>query len=218
MENNSNVPNEKINKNNVKDTGKRNKKIIIGVFLIMLVFMMLCLLIPEIKNLKEQNDIKDPTESNNYVFAEPYEEGFDILKYDEYLKLDRNIMYYDTTGIGSGVVDDNLNEFNPGVTVIYNMINALIKGDEKAYNACLGDDVDKSYGFTQQQIYNVKITNKSSASSSSSYEFTVEYKIHENNGTYRRDMGSDEFRPLTVTVSNTSGEYKIEIMKGIIYK
>ena len=133
------------------------------------------------------------------------------------LALDRTFMYYDGTGIGSGLVEGNLNEYNPGVTVIYNMLNALIEGDVDAYNALLGADMEKKDSFTQQQIYKISITNKSKSGVNGTYEFTVDYKIHENNGSYRTDMGSDMYRPLAVTVSNVSGKYLIESMSGIIY-
>lgn len=204
---------------NIELSNKKTKRTIIIVFASMLVFMIVCLMIPGLTQYSfKGSDIKDPTENNNYYFCEPYEEGFDILKYEEYLALDRTIMYYDGTGIGSGVVEGNLNEYNPGVTVIYNMLIALIEGDVDAYNSLLGEGVEKKDDFTQQQIYKITITNKSASSTEGSYEFTVDYKIHENNGSYRRDMGSDEYRPLSVTVSNKSGKYLIEDMKGIIYK
>ena len=97
------------------------------------------------------------------------------------------------------------------------MLNALIEGDVATYNALLGEGVEKKDSFTQQQLYKITITNKSTRSADGSYEFTVDYKIHENNGSYRTDMGSDMYRPLAVTVSNKSGKYLIESMAGIIY-
>ena len=98
------------------------------------------------------------------------------------------------------------------------MLNALIEGDVDTYNSLLGEGIEKMESFTQQQLYKITITNKSTSSAEGSYEFTVDYKIHENNGSYRTDMGSDEYRPISVTVSNKSGKYLIEKMSGVIYK
>ena len=122
------------NKNDIENTDvevstKKTKKTIIIVFASMLAFMIICLTIPGLTQYGRQGEVKDPNEENSYYFCEPYEKGFDILEYDEYMGLDRTIMYYDGTGIGSGLVEGNLNEYNPGVTVIYNMLNALIEGD-----------------------------------------------------------------------------------------
>lgn len=208
-----------IQDNSLELSTKKTKKTIIIVFCSMLVFMIICLCIPGLTSWSVNNgEVDDPNKNNNYYFCEPYEDGFNILEYEEYLSLDRTIMYYDGTGIGSGVVEGNLNEYNPGVTVIYNMLNALIEGDVDTYNSLLGEGVEKMESFTQQQLYKITITNKSTSSAEGSYEFTVDYKIHENNGSYRTDMGSDEYRPLSVTVSNKSGKYLIEKMSGVIYK
>ena len=207
-----------IENNSVEISMKKTKRTIIIVFASMLAFMIICLAIPGLTQYSRQGEVKDPNEDNTYVFCEPYEEGFNILEYEEYVALDRNIIYRDGTGIESGLVEGNLNEYNPGVTVIYNMLNALIEGDVDAYNALLGDGVEKKDSFTQQQIYKITVTNKTKSSNDGSYEFTVDYKIHENNGSYRTDMGSDMYRPLSITVSNKSGKYLIESMSGIIYK
>ena len=217
MNNNLEENKTDIENNDIEISTKKTKRTIIIVFASMLAFMIICLAIPGLTQYSRQEEVKDPNENNNYYFCEPYDDNFDILKYDEYLALDRTIMYYDGTGIGSGLVEGNLNEYNPGVTVIYKMLNALVEGDVDTYNSLLGEGVEKKDSFTQQQIYKITITNKSKSSTNGSYEFTVDYKIHENNGSYRTDMGSDMYRPLAVTVSNKSGKYLIESMAGIIY-
>lgn len=217
MNNNFEENNNDIQNNDVEVSTKKTKRTIIIAFASMLAFMIICLTIPGLTQYGRQEEIKDPNEDNSYFFCEPYEKDFDILEYEEYLGLDRTVMYYDGTGIGSGLVEGNLNEYNPGVTVIYNMLNALIEGDVEAYNSLLGENMEKKESFTQQQIYKISITNKSKSSSDGTYEFTVDYKIHENNGSYRKDMGSDMYRPLAITVSNVSGQYLIESMSGIIY-
>lgn len=192
------------------NSNKKTKRIILAVFCAMLVFMIICLMIPRFQEMRKEEE-----ETYNNSFHDTYAEGFDIKNYEEYMSLDRSFMYYDGTGIGSGVIEENLNSFNPGVTVIYRMINALIDGDVKAYNECLGDGVEKLEYFTQQQIYKISLTSK--VSDSGAYEFTLSYKIHENNGSYRIDIGSDESRSSTITVSNVSGKYLVESMRGIVY-
>lgn len=218
MNNNLEENKNEIEKNSAEMSIKKTKKTIIIVFASMLVFMIICLAIPGLTQYGRKSEVKDPNEDNTYTFCEPYEEGFNILEYDEYIGLDRNIIYRDGTGLESGLVEGNLNEYNPGVTVIYNMLNALIEGDVDTYNSLLGEGVEKKESFTQQQLYKITITNKSKSSTDGTYEFTVDYKIHQNNGSYRTDMGSDMYRPLSITVSNKSGKYLIENMSGVIYK
>ena len=41
------------------------------------------------------------------------------------------------------------------------------------------------------------------------YVIMIEYKIHENNGTFRRDVESDVARPQYFVINNSTGEYKV---------
>ena len=96
-------------------------------------------------------------------------------------------------------------------------IAGIIDGDVEAYNECMGVGVPDEDGFTQQQIYDIKITKKGQSSQYTKdgklynqYEFILEYKIQENNGTFRRDMGSDVSKPQYFVIADMSGEMCVE--------
>ena len=52
-------------------------------------------------------------------------------------------------------------------------------------------------------------TKQSETGSYSEYVYVVEYKIHENNGTYRKDIESDANRPQYFVINDSTGELLI---------
>ena len=51
------------------------------------------------------------------------------------------------------------------------------------------------------------------------YVFTVEYKIHKNNGTFRTDIGLDESRRQYFVLSDSTGkEVLIDQIRNVQYK
>ena len=65
--------------------------------------------------------------------------------------------------------------------------------------------------FTQQQLYNIKISLYSTSESNGceEYVFKVTYCIHENNGTYRNTIESDVSRPQYFYIDNSTGSLKV---------
>lgn len=197
-------------------TRKKNKIIIISVFAASLVLLLICSLIPGL--LKNDNGGKPDREEYTVdpsKLADTKEEDFDILEYEEYLKYDRTIQYCYTAGVQVSVNDKTLSNYDASFRLIYELIGTLIAGDSDAYNELVHEDVGHFDSFTQQQVYDVVITKysestkQSETGSYSEYVYVVEYKIHENNGTYRKDIESDANRPQYFVINDSTGELLI---------
>ena len=199
------------------DKRKKNKIIIICAFAASLALLLICSLIPELlqngeggKSNREEYTV-DPSK-----LADTKEEDFDILEYDEYLKYDRTVQYCYTTGVQVSVNDNTLSKYDASFGLIYKLIGTLIAGDSDAYNELVHEDVGHYDSFTQQQVYGIVITKYSESTkqndagqSYSEYVYIVEYKIHENNGSYRKDIESDACRAQYFVINNSTGELLI---------
>ncbi len=151
-------------------------------------------------------------------FHEVYPDAFNIFEYDEYMGLDRIIYYCDPQmGTEEGVAEKDASSYGEVFEILYKMINAAIRGDHKEYNRYLGGkQAEEAHEFTQQQIYNIKLTHHSIKSVTSDngkvYQeqvYIVEYMINENNGTFRDDIGSNESRKQYYVFTDESGEFKL---------
>ena len=107
------------------------------------------------------------------------------------------ITYTDgSTNITVGIDRDKAGEHGTGVKFLVDMIYDIINGDHEAYNARFSDSYYKKHSpkesFTMQKVYDVNITYVSSESGNDYTKslYTLEYKILENNGTFRKDIGA----------------------------
>lgn len=191
---------------------RRTKIIIISIFAGMLAFMLCCLLIPGFLNMSALDEKKNSDDRVQYIFHEPYPDSFNIMNYDQYVNLDRGFHYLDdSTGQTNELLRGDLEDYNPGVRVMFNMFEAIVAGNANAYNALLSDNVPKKDDFTQQQVYKILVTSIDNRSNKDDgYNFKVEYQIHENNGTFRTDIGSDMAKIQYFTVKKIDGKYLID--------
>lgn len=208
---------------NANEKKMKNAKRRIVVFVAVTVAALIILLVltevlsgktPEINN-GEQITV-DPSK-----LCDTKEEGFDIFEYDEYLKYDRNIYFYDEqSGVTVSVDDKSCLQYGAAFSIVYDMIHAIMEGDSITYNALVGESVGHYDSFTQQQLYDITIskkgeeTTKDGSDAYNKYVFTVEYKIHENNGSFRRDIESDASRPQYVVVDDKTG---LLLISEIVY-
>ncbi|MBE6583572.1 MAG: hypothetical protein E7649_01135 [Ruminococcaceae bacterium] len=138
---------------------------------------------------------------------------FDIMEYEEYLALDRNIYRVDNyTGVKVSVDEQEYDLYGDEFELMCHVIKAINEGDVDAYNGYVGREQQKKGWFSQQQIYSIEISQYSSRQitddSGASYNevvFEVKYKIHENNGTYRNTVASDETRPQYFVINDSLG-------------
>ena len=97
-------------------------------------------------------------------------------------------------------------------------IHDIIEGNCEAYDSYFSEEYLKenrrTERFTKQKLYNIDIIFLSAQESEdgryTTYEFAVEYMIHKNNGTFRRDLGSDCTKKQHFVLTDRSGRLLIE--------
>lgn len=167
-----------------------------------------------------------PTESPD-VFVEPDFE-YDILKDPAYLELDRSVHHADG---GVEVVMDATNRQALGkcAMMLEEMIGYIVAGDVERYNALLTQRYIEAKGvqepFAMQQVYNIHLEageaeQKTEDGKTVAYRiYYVSYCIRQNNGTFRRDIGSDESRTQIILLTDREdGVVKIDSISYIGYQ
>ncbi len=144
---------------------------------------------------------KEPEPPRIHFYA-PY--GGDIFESEEYLSLDRRVYYFD----GAIYLEVKGEGFDPAVLFLRDFLEIMTRGDTAAYNAAFTVDPHQTE-FSQQMIYASEICYEGSVNDGGDklYTYRLEYKIHRNDGTLRRDVGSDGMRPqwAVVRVRNDGG-------------
>ena len=157
-------------------------------------------------------------ETQDYEFYPPYEG--DIMENPAYLELDRQVYYCeDPNGYGAtvSITDENRADFDPSVLFLYEYIQTIINGDAAAYNKLFSDHYylngKPQDAFSQQMLHNIKIRLRSESKEGEEriVTYRVEYEIHRNDGSFRRDVGSDASRPQDITLRiDRNGSIAIE--------
>ena len=203
---------------------KRNKRIIIVSFVCAVLLIVVCASVPGLlgEGSKIENETNPPVDPSKLY--ETKEEGFNILEYDEYLKYDRSIYINDAAnGVLFNVDKNSAALYGEEYSFVYELMQILIKGDIDAYNSIVGEKLEREY-FTQQQLYDIVMTKKSETTQSgdkgfyTEYVVMIEYKIHENNGTYRNDILPDASRPQYLVINDSSGELLLMDIIEIVIK
>ena len=144
----------------------------------------------------------------------------------KYMDLDR-MLYYSVGNETFQIIDDPEAIGNCCV-LFYNYFENLKDGDYQRYYFLFTDKYKEEYGntnpftkkelkYTPQKVYNIKVTLLQSTFlengnangeyvGSTIHYFDVEYCIKDNNGTYRRDILSNESRALVFEVIETNGK------------
>ena len=195
------------------ERSRRMKIIIIAVFVGALLLLAICAAIPSLSedifgtNSRNEDITVDPSK-----LAETKEEDFDIFEYKEYLKYDRTVYLFDR-GMGTtvSVKPEVADQHGRAFVLVCDILNAINHGDVDLYNSYVYTRL-KREDFTQQQIYGILITKESETAIDdkngyyTEYVYKVEYKIHENNGSFRRDVESDASRPQYFVINDSLGE------------
>ena len=191
---------------------KRNKKIIL---IVLGVTVAVLAILSVIVSLLQAND--DGPEVETYGTVDPSllhdtkEEDFDIMEYDKYLSLNRTVTYKDGN-ISVSIDEDSVANYGEALVIMYDLVNSMIAGDCEEYNSYIYPDDEKEKPFTQQQIYDVILSKHSytekqgDAGRYKEYVYKLEYKIHENNGSFRNDIESDASRPQYFVINDSTGE------------
>lgn len=205
---------------------KRRMMIIIGCLVIFTVVAIpLISYLDSLENRNQEEEV-ETRKSSTIIFYEPDWE-LDIHKEPGYLAKDRTVYYCDAQyGFTEALDDKNRQDFGPAVIVLCEMIERIIAGDADGYNKLFSSNYYENHDpeppFTMQQIYDIKLTKVKETEMSAGYtqyEFEVEYRIRQNNGTFRTDIGDDESRKQYFVLSNsTSKDVLIDQILGYKHK
>ena len=215
-----------------KARADRLKRTILIVFAGMLLFAVIA--IPVLRQLEGISGNRDEEETKRkqptIIFVTP-DYDYDIMKDEEYLNLNRYVMYADNdTGLNIMLDEKNIGNYGPAVAVLNEMLRCIIMGDNEGYNELFSTayyaDNEPEPPFTMQQLYDIQLTKMEvnqmqpdKGKAYTQYVFTVEYKIHKNNGTFRTDIGLDESRRQYFVLSDSTGkEVLIDQIRNVQYK
>ena len=212
--------------NEQAESSRRLKRRILTVLVCMLAMVVLAtVLVMVLGGLGEDTPEEAHTVNVKYENVNP---SLDIMQDAEYLAYDRNIYYCDDgTGVTLMLKDDEIVSYGPAMVLLRDMIRAVIAGDAETYNACFStkyyETNEPHADFAQQQVYDITFTHletgeKNEAGKSyTQYIFAVKYRIHKNNGTFRRDLGHDDARVQYFVISNRTGETYLVDQIGYSY-
>ncbi len=161
-----------------------------------------------------------------WLFDETKPENFDIMEYEEYLELDRRIFYNnESNGEKKDIPKNEYYMYGEEFEVACHVIETLISGDVDAYNGYMGRQELKRSWFSQQQVYDIEITpysekliERDNGTKYNECVFVVKYKIHENNGSYRNTVGSDQIRQQYFVINDSSGKVLVMDILEKYYK
>lgn len=190
-------------KEQLQNVIKMRKKALLIVGAIALGLLAIPLLIILVLNLffsdkTEYEPIPIPSYSSLY-YSKPYDGN--ILEYDEYLTKNRQIYYYDNPAGYGDEQTVTANHADPKLQFLYRYFQYAITADTERYNALFTPSYLQKNGyksFAQQMIYDIKIylcSAETDVSGNAVYEYQLNYKIMENNGTFRNDILPNETRP-----------------------
>ncbi len=197
----------------VKTTiAKKNRKIIlIALVATLLLLGAMSLIIAILELGQDEPEVETFGTVDPSLLYDTKEEDFDIMEYEKYLALNRTVIYKDSN-ISVSIDSDSVNKYDAGLQLMYELIEFIIAGDSEGYNSLIYPEEEQEDSFTQQQIYDVVITRYSYSEKQNGsgryqeYVYKLEYRIHENNGTFRNDIVSDASRPQYFVINDSTGE------------
>lgn len=181
---------------NSKKLKKRIQKIaLIGLIALLLLIGILAL----VNHFLNQ---KDDAGFGNYYFYPPYEG--DIMQNQTYLQMNREFCYCaDPTGMGVTypLNEEELTKLDPSVGFVCDYLRLVIAGDSVAYNALFTQEYLAENGskdaFNPQMLHNITIylyQELDNGDGSKTVTYKLDYMIYRNDGSFRRDIGSDSIR------------------------
>ena len=145
----------------------------------------------------------------------------DIMSYEPYVALDRQVYYCEDPlgdGLKTAVNEENMTDYDMQVLFLYLYLQTIIEGNVQTYNSYFNDTYYKKSqpltSFSPQMLYDMEIIyqgTESQAGGEKLVSYRISYRIHRNDGTFRRDVDSDASRPQTITLRvGADGEISIE--------
>ncbi len=171
-------------------------------------------------------------DSEGFIFYPVVDYEYDIMKDAGYVRLlgeEPFISYCDKSlGLTESLTEDEYDDRGEAVKRLVDLVLAIQAGDYETYysfftEAYLAAEREKRIEqglipdppFTMQQVYSAVITKVSEEKNPQTGVITciyrLKYKIHENNGTLRLDMGSDSYREQELVMLNSQNDPTLKI-------
>ncbi len=178
------------------------------VLLAILTVVLLSVLLPNDEPTQPSQD----SGSASIRFYPPYDG--DIRTAAIYTDLDRQFYFCDANYGSTEALSREEVSANPELEVLWNYFDCLIDGNPEGLRALIASDANGITipDFAQQMVYEMKVTRvgEETANGALRVTYRLEYRIHRNNGTYRRDVGSDAVRPEYLTLTKEeNGSFRI---------
>lgn len=147
-------------------------------------------------------------EESIYFFPADYDE--DPLTDLVYVSKNREIMFMDNAGNGEPLTDKDA-ETGGVRALMYKYFTALMTGDAESHSNLLTKEYKSNFvvqkRFTAQKVYDINISFLTGDSDGGKYleKYQVSYRIYENNGTYRADVGSNIAKIMVFEVATQNG-------------
>jgi hypothetical protein len=192
-------------------TAHNRKKTLIVAIAVTLAVLLLAVLIPLI--ILQIDDMGRGPHMTIH-FADPALSD-DIYADAEYMSLNRAINYTTTEGytVTVEIPESDYVRYSDEVQLLIRLVEAAIAGDNIAYNSCFTPEYIAASGaeepFTMQKIYDIEIVNYHSSAAvekehaeiyKNAAVYGLRYKIKDNNGSLRYDMGSDAVHEQYISV------------------
>jgi hypothetical protein len=206
---------------NEKKSKKSKKKLLISIICIVAFIALLAITIEIIEYVNNKKTF-EPIEIDYDFYPADYDENiFEDEKYLELIKDGYIRVCNSSTGVTSGVDLNKTDKYSPEVQFMLGYIQDIIDGNHESYNSRFSEEYytkQKPFErFTMQKVYDVLITqkdvetvtDKKTESNYTKYLIVLEYKIYENNGTFRRDIGTGS-RKQYFTITDKNGSLLID--------
>lgn len=138
-----------------------------------------------------------------------YDSNYTEANLQNYEQRDRAVYYRDGSEKIALTEESLVTAGRPGAFFL-SYFETLVRGDYETYNTYFTDayyeESEPFVYFARQLIYDIEVEILSAEENGRStiYTFEVNYKFYLNNGTFRRDVGSDGSRPQIFTLIEAS--------------
>ena len=197
------------------------KKLIIAIVCIVAVIALLIVAIEIIEYIKAKKAL-EPIEIDYDFYPADYDEN--ILENEKYLQLTKGEyirVCNSATGVTTGVDLNKIDKYSSEIIFMLDYVQDIINGDHESYNSRFSEEYYETHEplerFTMQKVYDVLITQKETETVTDTktgndytkYLIVLEYKIYENNGSFRRDIGNGS-RKQYFTITDKTGTLLID--------
>lgn len=193
----------------VEQNKKMRKKLIVAIAIIVGVLAILLAVFLIVKYTQEKDDTFVLPDS----YFSPTYQG-DIFEYTDYLEKRPDVILYceDIDGLGRTTSIDagREDEFSPEVLYLRDFLLIMMHADVDAYNSCFNEVYykkhEKQAAFSQQMIYEAEIrfaSEEKATNGERTATYYLLYKLYQNDGSLRRDVGSDAIVPMRVVLRIT---------------